>query len=148
MSRKRCARRVVVPLPPRGMRPKLANDQVLDLSLCHALNLDAIAMGTADEPTLWDWIGSVLTWSKVAEMLDLGVDEMTEQVQLTKRLIDRYGRTGRIAFTGPDYQLAKQGLDVMDQLATRADRATACIAADWSEARVHAMANPTPQTPA
>lgn len=39
MSRKRCRRRMVIPLPPRGLRSKLAKDQVTDLALAHNLNL-------------------------------------------------------------------------------------------------------------
>lgn len=127
-------------MPPRGLRPKLAKDQVLDLGLVHAVNLDAIAKGQADEAMLWDWVGGVLTWSKVAELLHVGVDEMNLQLGLATRLVERYGRTGRVAFDGPDYQLAKVGMDVMDQLAERVDRHTANVAADWSEARVNEMA--------
>lgn len=127
-------------MPPRGLRPKLAKDQVLDLGLVHAVNLDAIAKGQADEAMLWDWVGGVLTWSKVAELLQIGVDEMNEQLGLATRLVERYGRTGRVAFDGPDYQLAKVGMDVMDQLAERVDRHTANVAADWSEAKVNEMA--------
>lgn len=140
MSRKRCKRKLVLPLPPRGLRQKLARDQLLDLGLVHAVNLDAIARGEADEAMLWDWAGGVLTWSKVAELLQLGVDEMSEQLELATRLVERYGRTGRVAFSGPDYQLAKVGLDVMDLLAEHVDRHTASVAAEWSEARVNEMA--------
>lgn len=124
----------------RGPRPKLTHDQRLDLGLCHAVNLDVIARGEAQESMLWDWVGSVLTWSKAAEMLGLGVDEMVEQLALAERLVSRYGRTGRVAFDGPDYQLAKVGLEVMDQLAHQVDRPTAVAAADWSERRVNEMA--------
>lgn len=141
MSRKRCRRKVIMPVPPRGLRPRLAADQVRDLALAHVVNLDAVAMGQATESMLWDWVGSVFTWSKVAEHLKLGEDEMTAQLHLTTRLIERYQRTGRVAFDGPDYQLAKVGLDVMDQLAERVDRHTANLAADWSEATLQALAD-------
>ena len=127
-------------VPPRGLRPMLARDQVLDLGLCHISNLDAIARGTAGETVLWHWVGSVLTWSRVAELTGAGVSEMESQLALTTRLIERYGRTGAVRFDGADYQLAKVGLDVMDQLASLADRRTAIAAADWSEARVNRMA--------
>ena len=42
-------------------------------------------------------------------------------------------------FTGTDYQIAKAGLDVMDQLAELVDRPTAIAAANWSEAKVAQM---------
>ena len=120
----------------RGLRPKLDASQVLDLGLVHIINLDAIAHGRATEEILWHFVGGILTWSKVADMLDLGADAMVEQLGLAGRLVDRYKRTGHIVFTGPDYQLAKAGCTLMDELALVADRPTACAAADWSEARL------------
>lgn len=140
MTRKRTARRRVTPLPPRGLRPRLTRDQLLDLGLAHVVNLDVIARGEAGEPLLWDYAGAVLTWSRVAILLDRGVPEMTEQLRLSARLIERYGRTGRVLFDGTDYQLAKDGIDVMDQLAAIVDRPTAIAAANWSEGKVAQMA--------
>lgn len=131
----------------RGLRPRLVPDQVLDLGLVHASNLDLVAQGAGTTEILWDTVASVLTWSKVAEMLVAAkviepdaVDLMTEQLQMTERLVARYGRTGRVAFDGADYQLAKAGIEVMDELARIVDRPTAVIAADWSELRVNEMA--------
>jgi hypothetical protein len=134
--RKRCNRRPITPLPPRGLRPKLAPDQVLDLGLAHVINLDELASGKGNVDTLWQWVGGVLTWSHVAQKLQRGVDEMTAQLELSTRMIERYKRTGRALFTGPDYQLAKVGLVAMDQLAEIVDRPTAIEAAEWSEGRV------------
>ena len=137
--RKQCRRRVVIPLPPRGLRPKLASDQVRDLSLAHNVNLDAIARGEATEEILWQVVGGMLTWSKVAEVLGRGEAEMQQQLELATRLVDRYGRTGRVGFSGPDYTLAREGVEVMDALASIVDRPTAIAAAEWSEMRVEQM---------
>lgn len=126
---------------PRALRPRLASDQVRDLAMVHLVNLDAIARGQADEATLWQWIGGVLTWSRVAELMQVGAPEMQRQIELTESVVRRYGSTGRIGFSGPEYQLAKEGVDVMDELARLVDRPTAVAAADWSEARVNAMAS-------
>lgn len=139
MTRKRCTRKFKPALPPRGLRPKLSAEQVRDLSLIHVVNLDAMARGEAGEAILWDWVAGIMTWSKVAELLQIGVEEMDEQSDLTKRVVDRYARTGRVGFDGPDYQLAKVGVDVMDQLAERVDLITAGAAADWSERKVAEM---------
>ena len=122
--------------PPRGLRPRLAPDQVRDLSLVHHVNLDAIATGQADETTLWQTVGGALTWCRVAERLQLGEAEMAQQLQLLERVVERYGRTGRVGFTGEEYQLAKVGVIVMDQLAEQVDRPTAIAAAEWSERKV------------
>jgi hypothetical protein len=139
--RKRCHRRPITPVPPRGLRPKLASDQVRDLAMCHNVNLDAIARGTADEATLWQWAGGVFTWGRVADLLQVGQPEMQIQLQLAGAVLERYGRTGRVGFTGAEYQCAKTGVLVMDQLAELVDRPTAIAAAEWSEAKISALAS-------
>jgi hypothetical protein len=137
--RKRCNRRRIVPVPPRGLRPKLDRGQLRDLALSHVVNLDAIAKGQADEDILWQWVGGILTWSRVADKLQIGGIEMTFQVELAIRLVERYRRTGRILFDGLDYQQAKVGVEVMDLLAEEVDVIVATEAADWSEARIERM---------
>jgi len=139
MSRKHARRRAIVPLPPRGLRPKLSRDQVIDLGLAHVANLDTIATGQAGEEVLWQWVGGVLTWSYVATALERGSPEMQRQLQLVTRVVERYGSTGRVLFTGLDYQAAKEGVEVMDQLAELVDRPTAIAAADWAESRMNTM---------
>lgn len=141
MSRKRCHRRHWVPMPPRALLPKLTRDQVQDLCLAHMTNLDLVANGKADEALLWDMVGAVLLWSKVAEQLQAGVDEMLEQLNLATAVVQRYGRTGRVGFSGTEYQLAKRGVEVMDQLAEMVDKPTAVAAAEWGNLRVQAMAD-------
>lgn len=141
MSRKRCHRRPVVAMPRREFLPKLTREQVQALSLAHVTNLDLVARGQADEQLLWDLTGAVLLWSKVAEQLQAGVDEMLEQVQLVTAVVQRYGRTGRVGFSGTEYQLAKRGVEVMDQLAEIVDKPTAEAAAEWGLVQVQAMAN-------
>jgi hypothetical protein len=141
MSRKRCHRRVVIPLPPRGLRPRLQSEQVTELGVCHMATLDDIARGRGTEQTLWDMVGAAFTWSFVAEKLQAGVPEMAAQLELATRVVERYGRTGRVGFSGTEYQVAKRGIDVMDQLAEMVDRPTAVAAAEWSEARVQALAD-------
>lgn len=125
---------------PRGLRPKLASDQVRDLSLAHIANLDTIAHGGAGQEILWQWVGGLFTWSRAADLLELGQAEIEPQLAMAAAVIERYGRTGRVAFTGPEYQLAKEGVLVMDALAEHVDRATAIAAADWSENKVNELA--------
>lgn len=125
---------------PRAFRPKLDALQRRDLALCHNVNLDAIATGSAQAPMLWDFIGGVLVWYRAAELLGIGLDEMTLQLEVATRMVERYSRTGRVAFDGPDYQLAKIGVMLMDELAGLVDRATAIAAADWSQAECDRMA--------
>lgn len=143
--RKRCNRRPVRPLPPPGLRPKLTREQILDLALAHITNLDTIARGEADETVLWQVFGGGLTWLRIAERLQLGVEPMREQIGLCERLAERFERTGRVAFTGPEYQHAKQHVEVMDELARLVDRHVAVEAADWSEATVNQLAEAAQQ---
>lgn len=124
----------------RGLRPRLTRDQQLDLDAAHVVNLDLIAKGQADEEVLWQFVGGTLTWHRVAQLLGLGGPEMHEQLLLADRLVKRFSRTSRVGFDGPDYQAAKDGLDVMKQLASAVDRATAIAAADWSETLVSGLA--------
>jgi hypothetical protein len=145
--RKHTRRRIVHPVPP-WLRPKLSADQVQDLAIVHWHNLDALAKGQGDEQLLWQVVGGVLTWSRVADLLAArnadytpAVDEMRAQLELATRLVERYGATGRVIFSGLDYQLAKRGAEVMDQLAQVVDRPTAVAAAEWSEAKVNALSS-------
>jgi hypothetical protein len=151
--RKHTRRRVLNPVPP-WLRPRLTADQQLDLGLAHWQNLDALAKGEGTVDLLWQVVGGVLTWSRAAELLharnasyEPAVAQMTDQLALAERLVQRYRATGRVLLTGPDYQLAKQGADVMDQLAAVVDRATAVAAAEWSERRVNEWATQGPATP-
>ncbi len=134
----------------RGLRPKLTPDQLSGLSLAHHINVDAIRDGSADEDTLWQYAGGAFTFSCIAQLLETGMPEMAEHLASVTHLIERYGKTGRIAFTGTELQIARTGLQVMDALAEIVDRPTAVLAADWSERQInqlaaaHRAAHPTP----
>lgn len=139
MTRKHCHRRLIKPMPPRGLRPKLDTTQQRDLDLAHHMNLDTIHRGEADEATLWQVVGGVLTWRYVSMRLQRGMVEMDDQMALVTHLVERYRDTGRIEFAGDDYELAKTGVQVMGALAEVVDRPTAIAAATWSELRVERM---------
>lgn len=129
--KKRCNRRRVLALPPRGLRPKLRRQDLVQVGLYAVENLDAIATGEAGVSMMWDFCEGVLTWWKVAEMLQMGELEMAGQLEVATRLVERWARTGAVRFDGKDYQMAKIGLDLMDQLAAEVDISTATQAAGW-----------------
>ncbi len=133
------ARRRWVPMPPRGMRPKLDRSMLTTIGIAHMQNLDEVSTGRGSEQTLWDMVEAVLTWSNVAMALKLGVEEMKLQFELVNRVINRYGRTGRVGFTGVEYQMAKLGVQVMDELAHAVDKATALEAALLSDQQLVAV---------
>lgn len=143
MKRRPLSRAELLARMPAGLRPKspsLCPDQLRDLSLCHNENLDAILRGQAEPSMLWDYTGGVLTWWQVSRILGVGEPEMNLQLEVATRLVERYGRTGRVLFDGPDLQLARDGVVVMDLLAGEVDIATASAAAEWSEREINRMA--------
>lgn len=135
MTRKRTPRRPRPALPPPGMRPRLSPEQVRDLGMAHWVNLDAIAAGTADVDTLWQWVGGALTWARVAQLLQHpeALAAMEAQLQACHAVIERWRRTGRVGFSGPDYTAAREACAWMDALAETIDRPRAIAAAEWSE---------------
>ena len=151
--RKHTPRRILNPVPP-WLRKRLTRTQVLDLALVHWQNLDQLAKGEGDEALLHQVAGGIYTWSRVAELLhradsrfEPAVTEMQAQLELAKRLIDRYRATGRVIFTGTDYQDAKRGCDVMDELAKIVPHETAVAAAEWSEQRINQLASQPRRAP-
>lgn len=66
----------------------------------------------------------------MAERINLGQAEMQTQLELVERLISRFGAKSIVAFEGDDYQIAREGVVVMDLLAAEVDLATAAWAAD------------------
>lgn len=132
-------RRVWTPMPPRGMRPMLDSSTLTTIAIVHMQNLDEITSGRATEQTLWDMVESVLTWSNAATALQMGVQEMKLQLEMVNRVMDRYGRTHRVGFTGVEYGIAKLGVQVMDELAHAADKATATEAARLSNQQLAAV---------
>ena len=125
---------------PRQLRPKLPKSTQVDLALAHLMNIDTVVHGRGDEDLLWQMIGGVLTWYRVAICLKLGEPEMLAQIQLLAGVITRYGRTGSVAFTGDEYRLAVAGCTQMELLASAVDQLTAIQAAEWSESQLKIMA--------
>jgi len=136
MTRKRTRRQVITPMPPRGLRPKFVRRVLTSIALAHNETLDEIAKGGATEATLWHMVEAVFTWQRVATVLGAGEPEMLQQLQLATQVVERYRDRGVIVFTGPEYQLAKLGVQVMDALAEEVDEPTAKAAAAWSNARL------------
>lgn len=146
--RKHTHRKVTLPMPPPGLRPRLQKSQVQDLGLVHISNLDLIAKGRGTEELLWQWCGGAYTWSFVAATLhrrdpvryaDAAL-AMVTQLEVCGSLIERYGRTGRVIFNGVEYQTAKNACEWMDALAAIVDAPTAVRAAHWSEERINQLA--------
>lgn len=121
---------------PRGFLPRYERAEVVRMNLAHIGNLNGIATGCANDSVLWDFIANALTWWHAACAMSRHEHAMAQQLDLAKRLVDRWARTGRVRFDGPDYQLAKFGVLVMDDLAECVDVPTAQAAAAWSQTQM------------
>lgn len=127
-------------MPHRFFRPKLSRAQVRDLAIAHVINMDAVHHGEASFDILEQMAGGMLTWCYVASALHIGEPEMGVQLELALRLIKRFDATGRIGYLDQaEYDMARTGVDVMDQLAELVDLATATRAADHSDALMDEM---------
>lgn len=124
---------------PADVLLPLARNDVLSLQIAHADTLAQILSGRGTAQTLWDWVSNVLTWSRAADLAGLGVEEMGFQLQLCADLIAHWKLTGRVGFDGPGLQLARHGVDVMDELARQVSRHVAREAAIWSEQQLERM---------
>lgn len=126
----RTARRIGT--APRRLLPS----QLVDLEICHLQTIDGITSADAGREHLIAYVGSVLTFGRMAELSGLGQEHMLPLHELAARLIERYTTTGRVRFTGPELQMAREGSALMAELARAVDYEHAAAAADWSEAEL------------
>jgi hypothetical protein len=138
--RKATRRKKLVPVPPPGLRAKLDAPQLLAVDIAHHANLDTIARGGADANALWDLAGAVLTWHRVAEKIGTGIPEMTEQLHMATAVIERFKRTGKVGFSGTEYQVARAGADQMSALARVADEEVVIEAMAWMHVEINRIA--------
>jgi len=136
LTRRLMSKRDLAHLLPRGLRPKMPEAQQNELEICHLVNLDALRNGDCTEQTLWDWAGSLLTYSFIAQELDQGIDALTDLLRLAERVIARYGRSGRIQLEEHEYHEARDGVIVMTELGALVDHRTAIAAAEWANGRL------------
>lgn len=136
MSRLPTHRAKPIRMVPKWCRPRLDRAKVAQISLAHISNVDAIVRGEGTVDLLWDIFEILLTWSDVAKRLGVGAPEIIAQIDLFQAVLDRYQRTGKVGFNGPEYQLAVKGTVHMDLLAEEVDQLTALKAAEWAELQV------------
>lgn len=129
-------KRQITATVPRWALRKLTRAQVLMLQLLHSGLLDGFARRDATEATLWEYVATVLLWTRVAELLGAGQEEMAAQADLATTLVLRWRATGELAFGPGEYDLARHGCMAMDDLAEIVDDRTAQAAAQWGEARM------------
>jgi len=142
MSRKQTQRKPIAVRPPPGLRPKLTRECLCDLGLIHIGLVDSLLGGTADLNVLWEWMASVLTWSRIAQACRIGEDEIDAVGCLAVNVAQRYETTGRIEFSDEERDLVRQGATVMDLLAQTVDLYTAESVAQWSRETIAKLRAP------
>ena len=133
--------------PPPGLRPKLQRSQVIDLGLAHLANVDAIAKGDGTPEILWQLAGGAYTWlaaaSTMAERDPQAFAEalaaMQAMVVVCDDVAQRWQRTGRVGFSGPELLAAREAVGWMDALAEVVERDDAIVCAEIGEQRCNRM---------
>jgi hypothetical protein len=125
------------------MRPKLKRSQVVELSVAHLVAVDAIARGDADEAVLWQWAGGLLTWWQAAQLSPRWTDEaraeMRGALDLVQAVAERWIATGRVGFSGPQLQQARDLCALMDAMAEEVDLHVAMVACEWGANMLNAI---------
>lgn len=137
--RKRCRRRPIAAMPPKGLRIMLKPSTVRELLISHHENFDDMTNGRATIETVWQMAGAALGWAKIAQALGLGEPEMARELSMINSVLARWERTGAVGFSGPELQTARDSFDVLEQLANSVDWMTAYAAVDWAEDRINAI---------
>lgn len=140
MSRKRCHRRRVEPVPPPGLRGRFTRADLVDLAIHMHSMVETVRTGQAHSRDLWPMLRRALMWSCVAELTGIGVAEMAQQLDMTRNVVERYERTGRVGYSGDDYRIACDGVEVVTQMAESVDLVVARRASDWADAQIRVIA--------
>jgi hypothetical protein len=135
--RKRCHRRPIAAMPPKGLRIMLKPSTVRELLISHHSNFDDMVNGRATIETVWQMAGASMGWAKIAQAVGMGEAEMARELGMINSVIARWERTGSVGFSGPELQTARDSFDVLEQLANSVDWMTACAAVDWAEDRIN-----------
>ena len=131
---------------PKFWRPKLTEAQKLNAGLVHHDLVHRLVTGTATKADLWDWIETGFTYSRMMELLaEDGLQFTEEATQAMERLrlsyepiCERMRRTGRVGLSGPELNVAREAVAVMDELLELDRHGIADQAARWS---IEQMAN-------
>lgn len=119
----------------------LSQQQIEQLDQAHEENARALLSGQATEEQLWHWVGGVLTWSRAAQLMELGEAEMDPQLELLTAVLNRWSETGCIQILPAEHQVVLDGVVIQSLLAKATTQAAAALAADWSEAETNRLAS-------
>ncbi|HYF16325.1 MAG TPA: hypothetical protein VEA40_00550 [Ramlibacter sp.] len=111
---------------PKFFRPKVSEAQQRTARVIHWDLIDRFTNGTATREDLWDWMETGYTYSLMVNLLvqdgveltDEAVQAIAAQLDIYQAVADRFARSGRPGFTGPELAIARTAAEVMDGLIT------------------------------
>jgi len=140
MNRNRRPNRQYQGQMPKFWAPKLVPSQCLDAKIIHWDLIDRFTSGTADKGDLWDWIETGYTYCKLIELHQAdgteftseAIEAVSNQVDIFDSVIQRYKRTGRVAFNGEEMCIARAAAHVFDSLIDIDRHGIAVKAGKWA----------------
>lgn len=125
---------------PKFWQPKLVTEQRLDCKVIHWDLITRFTSGTADKVDLWDWIETGYTYCKLIELHQAdgteftpeAIEAVSDQVNIFDSVIQRYKRTGRVAFNGEELCIARAAAHVFDDLIDIDRHGISVKAAQWA----------------
>lgn len=129
-------------LPPPGMRPKLDTAKIWAIAINMQSNVDELTAGTMDDTILWDFVGGVLTWKRVAEVLKYkDAFAILHDVYTTAAAsaVVSWITRGVAKFSEDEARKVYESLPWCEALAEESDLVTATAAANWSQSLIDRM---------
>lgn len=125
---------------PKFWRPRLTDGQVLSARIVHNDLLAALTAGGARPIVLWDWMETCFTYLQMMRLLEEDGTVFTEDAKLAitmavddlESVAERFRRTKRVGFSGPELTHALEAAAVMDELIALDRHGIAEKAALWS----------------
>lgn len=131
---------------PKFWRPRLTHEQVINAQIVHHDLLETMVSGSASGVVLFDWMETCATYLQMMRLLEKDGTEFTDEAKLTilqalddtASVAERFRRTKRVGFSGPELMHAREAASVMDELIAMDRNGIAEQAALWSvEQRRH-----------
>lgn len=126
-------------LPPPGMRPKLDTAKIWAIAINMQSNVGELTAGTMDDSILWDFVGGLLTWKRVAQELKYKEAYAVLHVVYTTAAasaIVSWITKGVAKFSEDEAPKVYESLPWCEALAEVVDLLTATAAAKWSQSLV------------
>ena len=125
---------------PKWWRPKMPTEQSITAKIVHWDLLDRITKGQATYEDMWSWMETGYTNTKLMQLLhadgvefsDESTQALVDQLEIYASVAERFKKTGRVGFSGPELLIARAACFVMDDLMDRDRHGCAARAAVWS----------------